>query len=100
MTEHTTIRVTKDAKEAADKAKKENETWNEYIQRCTEQKPEIVEFVEADPCMDGYVMDGTVEKDGETVPNCVPKEEFTQSVEIDYTELANQTAEEVERRLR
>lgn len=68
MTEHTTIRVTKDAKEAADKAKKENETWNEYIQRCTENKPEIVEFVEAP--------------------------------EIDYTELANQTAEEVERRLR
>jgi len=70
MTEHTTIRVTKDAKEAADKAKKENETWNEYIQRCTENSPEIVEFVEA-------------EHSG-----------------IDYTELANQVGDEVERRLR
>jgi len=70
MTEHTTIRVTKDAKEAADKAKKENETWNEYIQRCTDNSPEIVEFVEA-------------EHSG-----------------VDYTELSNQVAEEVERRLR
>jgi len=70
MTEHTTIRVTKDAKEAADEAKKDNETWNEYIQRCTENSPEIVEFVEAD------------------------------HVEVDYTELSNQVAEEVERRLR
>jgi len=70
MTEHTTIRVTKDAKEAADEAKKENETWNEYIQRCTKNKPEIVEFVEAE------------------------------HAGVDYTELSNQVAEEVERRLR
>lgn len=28
-----------------------------------------------DPCLDGYVQDGTVMKDGEEVPNCVPVEE-------------------------
>jgi len=27
------------------------------------------------PCLDGYVQDGTVMKDGEEVPNCVPVEE-------------------------
>jgi hypothetical protein len=68
--EHTTIRVTVDAKETADRAKHENETWNEYIQRCTENSPEIIEFVEADHSG------------------------------IDYTELANQVGDEVERRLR
>lgn len=68
MTEHTTIRVSKDAKAKADEAKKDNETWNEFIQRLSEEPPEIIEFAE--------------------------------SPEIDYTELANQTAEEVERRLR
>jgi len=46
MTVDTTIGVSKEAKEAAQKAKHENETWDEYIQRCTDEPPEIVEFVE------------------------------------------------------
>ena len=45
MTEHTSIRVTKAAKEAAETSKRESETWNEYLQRCTANPPEVREFV-------------------------------------------------------
>jgi len=45
MTEYTTIRVSKDAKEAAQEAKREGETWNEYLQRCTDTPPNVQEFV-------------------------------------------------------
>jgi len=36
---------------------------------------ELEEKESDDPCLDGYVQDGTVMKDGEEVPNCVPVEE-------------------------
>jgi len=45
MTEYTTIRVSKDAKAKAQEAKRDGETWNEYLQRCTETPPELQEFV-------------------------------------------------------
>ena len=48
MTEYTSIRVTKAAKEAAQESKADSETWNEYLQRCTDNPPEIREFVEAE----------------------------------------------------
>ena len=48
MTEYTSIRVTKAAKEAAQESKADSETWNEYLQRCTDNPPELKEFVEAD----------------------------------------------------
>ena len=47
MTEYTSIRVTQEAKEAAQESKADSETWNEYLQRCTDNPPEIREFVEA-----------------------------------------------------
>ena len=47
MTEYTSIRVTKAAKEAAQESKADGETWNEYLQRCTDNPPELKEFVEA-----------------------------------------------------
>ena len=47
MTEYTSIRVTKAAKEAAQESKVDSETWNEYLQRCTDNPPELKEFVEA-----------------------------------------------------
>ena len=47
MTEYTSIRVTQEAKEAAQESKADSETWNEYLQRCTDNPPEIKEFVEA-----------------------------------------------------
>jgi len=46
MTDYTTIRVSQDAKAEAQQAKRDNETWNDYIQRCTDEPPEVREFVE------------------------------------------------------
>ena len=48
MTEYTSIRVTQEAKENAEASKRDGETWNEYLQRCTDNPPEIREFVEAE----------------------------------------------------
>ena len=48
MTEYTSIRVTKAAKEAAQESKADSETWNEYLQRCTDNPPEVREYVDAD----------------------------------------------------
>ena len=45
MTDYTTIRVSKAAKESAQKAKRDGETWNDYIQRCTDTPPSVTEFV-------------------------------------------------------
>ena len=46
MTEYTSIRVTVDAKEKAEASKRDGETWNEYLQRCTDNPPEVREYVE------------------------------------------------------
>ena len=46
MTEYTSIRVTVDTKEKAQASKREGETWNEYLQRCTANPPEVREYVE------------------------------------------------------
>ena len=45
--DYTAIRVSTDAKDAAENAKRDGETWDEYIQRCTTNPPEVKEFVEA-----------------------------------------------------
>jgi hypothetical protein len=45
--DYTSIRVDKDAKQAAAAAKKDGETWDEYVQRCAENPPVVKEFVEA-----------------------------------------------------
>ena len=45
MTDYTTIRVSKAAKESAQEAKRNGETWNDYIQRCTDTPPSVTEFV-------------------------------------------------------
>ena len=45
MTDYTTIRVSKAAKESAQEAKRDGETWNDYIQRCTDTPPSVIEFV-------------------------------------------------------
>ena len=46
MTEYTSIRVTVDAKDDAEESKRDGETWNEYLQRCTDNPPEVREYVE------------------------------------------------------
>jgi hypothetical protein len=45
MTEYTTIRVSEAAKAAAQDAKRDDETWNDYIQRCTDTPPNTTELV-------------------------------------------------------
>ena len=47
MTEYKTMRVPKDAWETAQESKRENETWGEFLQRCSKNPPEIREFVES-----------------------------------------------------
>ena len=74
MTEYTSIRVTKAAKQAAQESKADSETWNEYLQRCTDNPPEIKEFVDAES-----LDTGTAELEATTI---------------------NQIAEEVARRLK
>ena len=46
--EYTAIRVSKEAREAAEASKKDGETWDEYVRRCTENPPEVKEYVESD----------------------------------------------------
>jgi len=41
MTDYTTIRVSKDAKAKAQESKHDNETWNDYLQRCTDNPPVV-----------------------------------------------------------
>jgi len=55
MTEYTSIRVTQAAKEAAEASKRDGETWNEYLQRCTDNPPEVREYVDADAVDTGDV---------------------------------------------
>lgn len=45
--DYTTIRVTKAAKADADASKRDDETWNDYLQRCTDTPPECIEVVPA-----------------------------------------------------
>jgi len=55
MAEYTSIRVTVDAKDAAEQSKRDGETWNDYLQRCTDNPPEVREFVDADAIGTGDV---------------------------------------------
>ena len=48
MTDYTTIRVSKAAKESAQEAKRDGETWNDYLQRCTDTPPSVTKFVDVD----------------------------------------------------
>jgi hypothetical protein len=43
--DYTTIRVTEAAKADAEQSKRDDETWNDYILRCTENPPPVREFV-------------------------------------------------------
>ena len=55
MTEYTSIRVTQEAKDAAEASKRDGETWNEYLQRCTDNPPEVREYVDTDAIATGDV---------------------------------------------
>ena len=48
MTDYKTMRVPKDDWEKAKAAKRDTETWGEFLQRCSNTPPEIREYVEQD----------------------------------------------------
>lgn len=83
--EYTAIRVSTDAKQAAEQAKQEGETWDEYVLRCTENPPEIREFVDLPSTTGG----GDAKEIGREV-----------SRQIDYAQLAGKVADELEGRMR
>lgn len=48
MTEYTTIRVRQDAKDKAEQHKQSDESWSDYLLRCTDNPPEVIEYVDKD----------------------------------------------------
>jgi len=44
--DYKTMRVPEDAYEQAKAAKRDGETWGEYLRRCGENPPEVREYVE------------------------------------------------------
>ena len=63
MTDYTTIRVSKAAKESAQEAKRDGETWNEYLQRCTDTPPNVQEFVPVEEVVGREVPQSNLEQD-------------------------------------
>ena len=55
--DYTAIRISKEAKEAAENAKRDGETWDEYVRRCTENPPEVKEYVESGSVSDSSGVD-------------------------------------------
>jgi len=51
MTEYKTLRVPEDAYVEARASKKNSETWGDFLQRCSENPPEMREFVEVDDAL-------------------------------------------------
>ena len=74
MTEYTSIRVTQEAKDAAETSKRDGETWNDYLQRCTDTPPSVNEFVPVEDVV------------GREVP----------SVQIDYVEIESRCKSAIE----
>jgi len=94
--DYTTIRVEQNAKDTAEQAKSDGETWSDYIRRCTDNPPEVREFVErdgGDPVQPELDTDGIAER-------IVDRIEETQGVTIETVEIDNDgnslTREEVE----
>jgi len=77
--EYTSLRVEKGVVAEARDAKHEGETWSEFIRRCSDTRPEIVEYVKA----------GEIE---ELLREIVGGE----SVEIDGEELAKKVGSDAE----
>ena len=106
MTEYTSIRVTQEAKDAAEASKRDGETWNEYLQRCTANPPEVREYVDADAVverlegskpLEDMAFDDWFEPDhAETIAAHINAEIATGNVTLDATErqrIAQEVAE-------
>ena len=63
MTDYTTIRVSKAAKESAQEAKRDGETWNDYLQRCTDTPPSVTEFVPIEDVVGREVPSAQIDQD-------------------------------------
>lgn len=52
----TTIRVRKDVKDRADETRRDDESWNDFIARLTDEGPKTKEVVEVDAVLEalGY----------------------------------------------
>jgi len=107
------IRVTEAAKEAAAEAKLDDETWDEYVQRCAEHPPQPVEVVDAAAIADALGPDSeTLPADADALAEAVAdrvadllqrdSEVLAREVaaQLDHAELAAVVADEVEGRLR
>lgn len=77
MSDRTTINVSKEARDVAREAKRDGETWGDYLRRCAD--------------VDTASTPGDM--DAEALANELARR-------LDYAELANMTAEELEARLR
>jgi len=47
MVDYKTIRIPAEDYEQAKQSKRDSETWGEFVQRCTDEPPEVREFVDA-----------------------------------------------------
>ena len=99
MTDYTTIRVSKAAKESAQEAKRDGETWNEYLQRCTETPPNVQEFVPVEEVVGREVPQSSV--DWDTVNDSLKEsiKNINTKVQLEATEYSK-IADELEGRLR
>ncbi len=88
--EYKTMRVPKEAWEVANETKRDGETWGEFLQRCSNNPPEIREFVEK----------SSTSNSGTDVEQKLDRIEAAQrTVDLEATAI-NQIADEVEQRLR
>jgi len=96
MTEYDTrIPVTAEGRDIAREAKRDGETWDEYIRRCADEPPEVTELVDAEQLVDAIA----AEADGQ---GRVDDSDLAREVarKLDYGELANAVADELEARRR
>ena len=108
MTEYTTMRVPKADWEQAKESKRESETWGEFLQRCSENPPEIREFVESENTdeiaealkqeIDSLAFNGAVfEDEAERIIEKIEQLNQTVTLEAtDKTEIAKEVARELQ----
>jgi len=106
-TEYKAIRVSKDVKDKAADAKRDGETWDEYVLRCTENPPEVREYAEVGRVADEMELlrehiDMVMREPVAEVNADVDTEEVAREVsrQLDYAQLAGKVGDEVEERLR
>lgn len=93
MTEYTTFRVPEDAYEKAIESKKEDETWGDFINRCSNNPPEIVEYVDADD----VDIDATGDSDSVNIDATEVAEELHDLIDYPDSQTIEKIAQRVER---